>query len=210
PTRPGPGPGPPRRPPAGRWGRCPPPSPPSPEPRVNRCCTTRLQVVPQASSPHRAASAIRRSPGGSTPYSRRSLPLDPPSSATVTMAVRSLVTRRSADNDAYRPWPPPSATTRRLAGRPVRPAACLPPGSSGLLTSEVAVCHLDRGKRAGEPGGDLVGDHHAAVLSAGAADSERDEVLAAALEARQRDVQGTHICAEELLGSLLPHHVLLD
>ena len=56
----------------------------------------RLQVRPQSSSPHSAASAIRRSPGGSTPSSRRSRPLDPPSSATVTTAVGRSVTRRSA------------------------------------------------------------------------------------------------------------------
>src|SRR5215510_50848 len=91
--------------------------PPRPERPVNRCCTTRLQVVPQASSPHRAASAIRRSPGWSTPKSRRSTPLDPPSSATVTMAVSWRVTRRSADREANSPWPPPSATTRGFSGR---------------------------------------------------------------------------------------------
>ena len=48
------------------------------------------QVWPQSSSPQSAASAIRRSPGGSTPNSRRSRPEEPPSSATVTTAVRSL------------------------------------------------------------------------------------------------------------------------
>src|SRR5580658_3813577 len=80
--------------------RLPPACPPSSPFPVNLCCTTLLQVVPQESSPQSAASAIRRSPGGSTPYSRLSLPLEPPSSATVTMAVRSRVTRRSAESDA--------------------------------------------------------------------------------------------------------------
>ena len=88
----------------------------------NRCCTTLLQVVPHSSSPHSAASAIRRSPGGRTPKSRRSRPLDPPSSATVTIAVSSPVTRRSADRDAASPCPPPSAT----ALGPV-PKCSLPP-----------------------------------------------------------------------------------
>ena len=77
----------------------------------NRCWTTRAHVVPQSSSPQSAASAIRRSPGGSTPNSWRSRPEDPPSSATVTIAVTSGVTRRRADSDAASPCPPPSATT---------------------------------------------------------------------------------------------------
>ena len=106
-----------------------------------RCCTTRLQVWPHSSSPHSAASAIRRSPGGSTPSSRRSRPLDPPSSATVTTAVRRSVTRRSADSDAARPCPPPSATT---AGP--RPPHALPDGPCSLAP-EVAVD--DRGVDAG-------------------------------------------------------------
>jgi len=55
---------------------------------------------------------MRRSPGGGVPNSSRRRPLEPPSSATVTMAVMSSVTRRSADSEAARPWPPPSATTR--------------------------------------------------------------------------------------------------
>lgn len=49
--------------------------------------------------------------GGRTPSSSRSRPLEPPSSATVTTAVRSPVIRRSAVRDAERPMPPPRATT---------------------------------------------------------------------------------------------------
>src|SRR5690606_27186604 len=79
-------------------------------PERYRCCTTSLQVLHHSSSPHSAANALRRSPGGSTPRSRRSRPLDPPSSATVTAAVTSVVPRRSADSDAYSPCPPPNAT----------------------------------------------------------------------------------------------------
>src|SRR5699024_8927516 len=77
----------------------------------NRCCSTWLQVWPHSSSPHRAARAIRRSPGGSTPSSSRRRPLDPPSSATVTTAVTSVVTLRNADREACKPCPPPRATT---------------------------------------------------------------------------------------------------
>ncbi len=82
----------------------------SPSP-TNRCCSTRDQVRPQVSSPHNAASAIRRSPGGINPNSRRMRPDDPPSSETPTTAVSESVTRRSARSEAARPCPPPSATT---------------------------------------------------------------------------------------------------
>src|SRR4029077_6098364 len=95
----------------------------------NLCCTTLLQVVPHSSPPHSAPSAIRRSPGGRTPKSRRSRPLDPPSSATVTIAVRSSVTRRRAASEAASPCPPPSATA--LRGVP-----------NCLLPTKVAVHHL--------------------------------------------------------------------
>ena len=44
--------------------------------------------VSRGSSVARAARQLRMSPGGSTPSSRRSTPELPPSSATVTMAVR--------------------------------------------------------------------------------------------------------------------------
>ena len=108
--------------------------PPSSASPVNRCCTTRLQVVPQASSPHSAARAIRRSPGGSTPNSRRSRPLEPPSSATVTIAVSCRVTRRSADRAANRPWPPPSAAIFGLSGRTDGATGALSARAGGRLT----------------------------------------------------------------------------
>ena len=44
--------------------------------------------VTSASASARAAMQLRMSPGGITCRSRRSRPLEPPSSATVTMAVR--------------------------------------------------------------------------------------------------------------------------
>ena len=63
-------------------------------------------------------------PGGSWPSSRRSRPDEPPSSATVTTAVRCCTSsprsasRRRADSVACSPWPPPSATAlnRPVAG----------------------------------------------------------------------------------------------
>src|SRR5690348_1430277 len=163
-----------------------PPSSPGP---VNLCWTTLLQVVPHESSPHSAASAMRRSPGGSTPYSRRSRPLEPPSSATVTIAVRSLVTRRSADSEACRPCPPPSATTRRRAG---------------LLTPEITMRDLNARPRPGQPGGELLGDRDAAVLPARAADRHGHEQLAAALVAAQRDLQHVQVGLDELFRVGLP------
>src|SRR5215472_3494535 len=135
-----------------------PPSSPAP---VNLCWTTLLQVVPQESSPHSAASAIRRSPGGGTPNSLRSLPLEPPSSATVTIAVRSRVSRRNAVSEAYRPCPPPRATTRRRTGLD----ACAGSSVPWLLTSEIAVGNLHCLPLPAEPGGDLLGQDYAAVLA---------------------------------------------
>lgn len=66
---------------------------------------------PQSSSAHNAVNAIRRSPGGKIGNSSRNRPLDPPLSATVTIAVISWVIWRNAARVAAKPWPPPSATT---------------------------------------------------------------------------------------------------
>ncbi len=52
----------------------------------------------------------RMSPGGSIPMSRRSIPLPPPSSDTVTMAVRFFVYFFSPRSMVERPVPPPMAT----------------------------------------------------------------------------------------------------
>lgn len=74
---------------------------------------------------------LRMSPGGGTPSSLRSRPLEPPSSVTVTMPVRRETTgaigggaevpaaeieitwRLSPRSRVERPVPPPMATTRR-------------------------------------------------------------------------------------------------
>ena len=69
------------------------------------------QLRPHSSSLHRAANAIRKSPGGKIGNSCLSLPLDPPLSATVTIAVIFVVKLRRAVRVAAKPWPPPSATT---------------------------------------------------------------------------------------------------
>ena len=52
----------------------------------------------------------RMSPGGGIPISLRSMPEPPPSSATVTTAVRFLVYFFSPRSMVERPVPPPMAT----------------------------------------------------------------------------------------------------
>src|SRR5690349_7785063 len=140
---------------------------------------TSLQVRPQSSSPHRAARAIRRSPGGRTPSSRRSRPLEPPSSATVTTALGRSVTRRRALRELARPWPPPSATT----------AGDAEVGSATSLPPEVAVHDRGVDPVPVEAAGELLGHRHRAVLAACAADRERDVALALALVAGPDDVE---------------------
>ena len=139
----------------------------------------RLQVWPHSSSPHSAASAIRRSPGGSTPSSRRSRPLEPPSSATVTTAVSRSVTRRSADSDAASPCPPPSATTRGRVRERVRDGHAHSRPRSRWTTAVSTPWVVSRR-------GELLGHRDDAVLAAGAADRDRDVPLALALVARRR------------------------
>src|SRR5918995_1304202 len=66
-----------------------------------------------SASLRRPASATRQfltSPGGATPSSWRSRPLEPPSSATVTTAVRSPTLSLRPLSNTGRPVPPPNAT----------------------------------------------------------------------------------------------------
>src|SRR3972149_7005305 len=59
----------------------------------------------------RAAMQFRMSPTGGIPSSSRSAPDEPPSSATVTIAVMLLVCSFIPRNSAERPVPPPRAPT---------------------------------------------------------------------------------------------------
>ena len=59
-----------------------------------------------------AAMQLRMSPTGGMPSSSRSTPDEPPSSATVTIAVRLLVCSLSPRSSVDRPVPPPIATIR--------------------------------------------------------------------------------------------------
>ena len=55
---------------------------------------------------------LRMSPTGGIPSSVRSTPDEPPSSATVTIAVRLLVCSLRPRSSVDRPVPPPIATIR--------------------------------------------------------------------------------------------------
>ena len=70
----------------------------------------RLVIVGSASAS--AAMQLRMSPTGGTPSSSRSLPDEPPSSATVTTAVMLLLTSLRPRSSVDRPVPPPMATMR--------------------------------------------------------------------------------------------------
>ena len=83
-----------------------PPSEPSP---VKRCWKS---WVISGSVSARAVRHWRKSPGGSTRYSARRRPLEPPSSATVTMATMLPVYFLIPRSSVLSPVPPPSATTR--------------------------------------------------------------------------------------------------
>ena len=82
---------------------------------VKRYCIISAHPLPHSSSAQRAESAIRKSPGGKIGNSARNRPLDPPLSATVTIAVMFFVIERSAVSVAASPCPPPSATTFKFS-----------------------------------------------------------------------------------------------
>src|SRR5215471_600566 len=100
--------------------------PSNPDPFSNLC---RNNLASKASSSLSATMQLRISPGGSILNSFRSLPLDPPSSLTVTTAQRSRIDRGagfvvgvsagegtnflSPLRRVESPVPPPIATTRR-------------------------------------------------------------------------------------------------
>src|SRR5215475_10707578 len=159
----------------------------------NRCCSRSAHCAWGSDVSASAVRAMRRSPGGSVPSSRRMRPDEPPSSATVTTAVRLAVSRRSADSDAESPCPPPSATARNCS-----------------LTAEVPVDdggpHPDRG----EPVGELAGHDHRPVLAARAADSQREVMLALAGVARPDDLEQLCVPVDELSRALLRQHVIAD
>src|SRR4051794_2961876 len=164
---------------------------------AKRCCRTLAQVSPHSSSPQSAARAIRRSPGGRTPNSDRSRPEEPPSSATVTTAVRSTGSRRRADKEAWSPWPPPRAVTRC-----VRSVISLPP--------EVAMDRHHVVPRITQLAGDLLGHRDAAVLATGAAHGDRHEALALAKVALGDSPQQRDVGVDELAGAALVQHVVAD
>ena len=85
------------------------PSSPSPEPSGKRYWNSR---VISGSASASAAMQLRRSPGAITPRSRRSRPEEPPSSATVTIAVMLSLYSLSPRSSTESPVPPPRQTMR--------------------------------------------------------------------------------------------------
>src|SRR6478752_2669321 len=147
------------------------------------------------------SSAIRRSPGGRTPNSPRSLPDEPPLSATVTTAVRSSIvrsswSRRSADRVANSPCPPPRATAAWAVSR----ATSLP--------AQVAVGGADVVAGLAEEPGDRLGHRDAAVLAARAADGDLHEPLALGEVALGDRLEDGEVLLQEPAGSGLGEHVV--
>ena len=146
-------------------------------------------------------------PGGSTPSSRRSRPREPPSSATVTTAVRSsdhVAQRRqrrgqpvaaAEGDDAGRRGCPPG-TPSRAGGAPT----LTPARGRGARTGVEA--------RVAQPRGELLGHRDAAVLAAGAADGDRHVALALAEVAGADGAEHVEVAVQELLGLRLVQHVV--
>ena len=85
------------------------PDSPSPDSGGKRYWNSR---VISGSASATAAMQLRTSPGGITPMSCRSRPDEPPSSATVTTAVRLSVYSLRPRSRIDSPVPPPIATMR--------------------------------------------------------------------------------------------------
>ena len=117
-----------------------------------------------------ATRQLRTSPGGSIPSSRRSMPDEPPSSAIVTTARRlEAEVEQAAEARAAGRCPPPMATARRP-----RPTLTDLP-----VASDVAVARPRRGSRsARRKRRGRLGERDGAVHAAGAAERDREVVLA--------------------------------
>ena len=164
----------------------------SPSP-AKRCWTTSAQVRPHSSSPHSAASAIRRSPGGSTPNSPRSRPDEPPLSATVTIGGQRV--------DGEVGLEPAQGAE---GGEQAVPAAQGDGGLGGVACHQLTPgpgrggARRCRSRASRSRRGDLLGHRHAAVLAAGAADGDGHEALALAQVALGRGLQHRDVLLEEL------------
>src|SRR3954454_3693536 len=143
-------------------------------------------------------------------------PEEPPSSATVTTAVRWRVIRRQARSAAARPCPPPKATTRGgggevgTGGSGPSTRRTSPPTARLLLAAEVAVAGHRGHALGGQPAGELLGDGDAAVLPAGAADGEGQIALALAAVPGHQHPQHVGVAVEELRRVVLAEDVVAD
>src|SRR3954451_12449211 len=161
---------------------------PSSSPSAKRCSKARAHTVSSSAS---ATRQRRMSAGGAAPRSRRSRPDEPPSSATLTTAVIVPAYPRMARSAVARPCPPPSATARGPSTTVDVPAADVRPDAAPL-----------------KPARQRLGDDHAAVLAAGAADADREVRLALALvRGQQQREQAIQLLEEGARLGLAEHGV---
>src|SRR3954454_16594855 len=105
-----------------------------------------------------------------------------------------------------RPGPRPGHDRPRTP----RPAGARRSTRSPLLAAQVAVAGGGGEPLAGEPAGELLGNGHAAVLAARAADGEREVPLALPPVAGDEQAEHVGVAVEELLGVGLAQHELAD
>ena len=155
------------------------------EPSENRyviSCSMTSSVLARASTQSRA------SPGGSIPRSCRSMPLPPPSSAIVTIAVMSRTCRFSPRSMVDSPWPPPIATIRGV--RPgeynLTSSSMIPSRSASL---NVPVIDHRRISPLGNVFPDCLRHHHGPVSPSGASDCNDQRSLSFLEIQRQRKGQ---------------------
>ena len=161
------------------------------------------RAVPSSdSSSARATRQLRMSPGGSTPRSRRRRPDEPPSSATVTIAVMSSGARLSAAQQRREPGAAAEGGDAREAVHVRRRR-----GRRALGAVDVAVRGADVRSRAYRRGQHL-GDGHAAVPPAGAADADHHAGLALLGVGRQQEVEERLEAVQELVHPGGAGHVL--
>src|SRR5665811_16152 len=149
------------------------------------------------------------SPGGGTPSPAVSRPDDPPSSATVTMAVISEAYDSTASRAAASPCPPPIATTRGPVGSSPSSCSSSAVSRSETLNSAGCIAMADHGvdPLGLQPCSERLDECNRAVVSAGAPDGDGEIRLALGLEAGDEELEHVFDLFEEGVGLLEPKHV---
>ena len=161
---------------------------PESSPAAKRCWNSR--PISDSSSA-RATRQLRMSPGGSTPSSRRSRPDEPPSSATVTIAVMSRGRRL---RPAQQRREARAAAERRDVGARAHAGSVGAPVERSMCR---CVTRTSRALRYRD--GEHLGDRDAAVAPAGAADADHHAALALLRVGRQEEVEQRLEAAAELV-----------